>query len=81
MAYLLNIFALSKVSPTITGSYAYVQPVVSFLMVVIYGYLVTNSEYSGDINVLKIISCILANNNYIIFISFVLRGQFGHYRN
>ena len=59
LAYLFNIYALNHVSPTITSSYAYVQPVVSFIMVSIYSYLLISSEYSEDINALKILSCIL----------------------
>ncbi len=59
LAYLFNIFALNYVSATVTSSYAYVQPVVSFIMVSFYAYLYVESEYSKDINSLKIISCIL----------------------
>lgn len=58
-AYLLNIYALNSVSPTVTSSYTYVQPVVSFIMVSLYAYLAIQSEYSKDINSLKILSCIL----------------------
>jgi drug/metabolite transporter (DMT)-like permease len=59
LAYFLNIYALSSVSPTVTSSYAYVQPVVSFIMVSFYAYLYVQSEYSKDINFIKILSCIL----------------------
>lgn len=59
LAYLFNIYALNYVSPTVTSSYAYVQPVVSFIMVSLYAYLYVQSDYSEDINSLKILSCIL----------------------
>ena len=59
LAYLFNIYALNYVSPTITSSYTYVQPVVSFIMVSLVAYLYVESEYSEDINSLKILSCIL----------------------
>ena len=59
LAYLFNTYALSFVSPTVTSSYAYVQPVVSFIMVSVYAYLYVQSEYSKDIDALKIVSCIL----------------------
>ena len=36
LAYLFNIYALSKVSPSVNGSYIYLQPVVSFIMVSFY---------------------------------------------
>lgn len=59
LAYFFNTYALSFVSPTVTSSYAYVQPVVSFIMVSVYAYLYVQSEYSKDIDILKIVSCIL----------------------
>jgi len=58
LAYLFNIYALRFVSPTVTSSYAYVQPVVSFIIVGIYAYLFVNSEYKNDINVAKLLSCL-----------------------
>ena len=59
LAYLFNIYGLSHVSPTITSSYTYVQPVVSFILVSFYAYLFVQSEYAKDITSLKIVSCIL----------------------
>ena len=59
LAYLFNIYGLSHVSPTVTSSYAYVQPVVSFIMVSVYAYLFAQSVYAEDITTLKIVSCIL----------------------
>ena len=58
-AYLLNIYALNFVSATITSSYAYVQPAVSFILVSIYTYVFMQSTYAGDISLIKILSCIL----------------------
>lgn len=59
LAYLFNIYALSKVSPSISGSYIYLQPVVSFIMVSLYAFVLNNNEYSQDINLVKIISCLM----------------------
>ena len=59
LAYLFNIYALSKVSPAISGSYIYLQPVVSFIMVTFYAFVLGHNEYSQDISTLKIISCLL----------------------
>lgn len=56
-AYLLNIYALSKVSPSITGSYVYLQPAISFMIVAIYAF--NKTEYAQDINTLKLVSCLL----------------------
>ena len=59
LTYLFNIYALSKVSPSVNGSYIYLQPVVSFIMVAIYAYVLGHHEYSHDINAIKIVSCLL----------------------
>lgn len=59
LAYLFNIYALKQVSPSVTGSYTYVQPAVSFIMVSIYAYAFNNTEYAQDINLVKILSCAL----------------------
>ncbi|MDX1828475.1 MAG: EamA family transporter [Lutibacter sp.] len=59
LAYLFNIYALSKVSPSISGSYIYLQPVVSFIMVSLYAFVLGYNEYSQDINLIKIISCLM----------------------
>ena len=59
LAYLFNIYALSKVSPSISGSYIYLQPVVSFIMVSLYAFVLNDNEYSQDINLIKIISCLM----------------------
>lgn len=58
-AYLFNIYALNYVSPSVTGSYVYLQPAVSFIMVSIYAYVLMHEEYAQDINLVKILSCLL----------------------
>ena len=57
-AYLFNIYALNHVAPSVAGSYVYLQPAISFIMVSIYAYF-GHSEYSKDIHPVKIISCFL----------------------
>ena len=59
LTYLFNIYALSKVPPSVNGSYIYLQPVVSFVMVSIYAFVLGKDEYAQDINLIKIISCLL----------------------
>lgn len=59
LTYLFNIYALSKVPPSVNGSYIYLQPVISFIMVSVYAYAFNNSKYANDINWIKIVSCIL----------------------
>ncbi len=59
LAYLFNIYALKTLSPAITGSYIYIQPAISFLMVSFYAYVLGNTEYAQDINLIKICSCLL----------------------
>ncbi|WP_052825999.1 DMT family transporter [Neotamlana nanhaiensis] len=66
-AYLFNIFALKHLAPSITSSYIYLQPVVSFILVSILAYIFMQSEYAKDINMIKIFSCILvAAGVYIV---------------
>lgn len=58
-AYLFNIYALNFVSPSVTSSYIYLQPVISFIMVGIYAYIFMKDKYAQDINLIKILSCIM----------------------
>lgn len=58
-AYLFNIYALNYVSPSVNSSYVYLQPVVSFIMVSIYAYILMQEKYAQDINLIKILSCAL----------------------
>lgn len=58
-AYLFNIYALNYVSPSVNGSYIYLQPVVSFIIVSFYAYVLMHTEYANDIDMIKIISCVL----------------------
>lgn len=59
LAYLLNIYALNHVSPSVNSSYIYFQPAVSFIMVSILAYTFMDDTYSKDINLVKILSCLL----------------------
>ncbi|WP_298313711.1 DMT family transporter [uncultured Aquimarina sp.] len=59
LAYLLNVFALQFVKPTVSSSYIYVQPAVAMLLVAGIAYFVVNSQYQGDITVTKLLCCVL----------------------
>ncbi|UMB59746.1 DMT family transporter [Lutibacter sp. A80] len=59
LTYLFNIYALNYVSPSVNGSYIYLQPVVSFTMVSVLAYFFDNTIYAQDISMVKILSCIL----------------------
>ncbi|MEN3323335.1 DMT family transporter [Mariniflexile soesokkakense] len=66
-AYLFNIYSLNHVSPSVTSSYVYLQPVVSFILVSVLAYVFMQSQYGQDINLIKILCCILvAAGVYII---------------
>ncbi|WP_108867893.1 DMT family transporter [Aquimarina aquimarini] len=58
LAYLLNMFALQYVKPTVSSSYIYVQPAVAMILVTIISYLVADSQYKGDITIPKLLCCI-----------------------
>ncbi len=59
LAYLLNMFALQYVKPTVSSSYIYVQPAVAMILVAVVSYFVINSQYQGDISGTKLLCCIL----------------------
>ena len=60
-------FIFTKVSPSVNGSYIYLQPVISFAMVAIYAFALGHDEYAQDINLVKILSCLLVVSGvYII---------------
>ncbi|SNR55226.1 DMT family transporter [Lutibacter flavus] len=59
LTYLFNIYALSHVPPSVNGSYIYLQPVLSFIIVSIYAFAFGHEEYSQDINLIKILSCFM----------------------
>lgn len=59
LTYLFNIYALKHVSPTVTGSYIYMQSAVTFAMVSLYAFVFGNNQYLQDINFIKILSCLL----------------------
>lgn len=67
LAYLFNIYALKHLGPSVSSSYVYLQPVVSFIMVSILAYIFMQNQYAQDINLIKILSCIVvAGGVYII---------------
>jgi drug/metabolite transporter (DMT)-like permease len=59
LAYLFNVYALNHVMPSVTSSYIYLQPVISFIMVSIYAYVLMQDAYAQDIDLVKILSCIM----------------------
>jgi drug/metabolite transporter (DMT)-like permease len=59
LAYLLNVYALNHVSPSVNSSYIYFQPAISFIIVSIVAYTLMDETYSKDINWIKILSCLL----------------------
>jgi len=59
LTYLFNIYALSHVPPSVNGSYIYLQPVLSFIIVSIYAYSFGHDKYAQDINLIKILSCFM----------------------
>jgi len=59
LAYLLNMYALNYVSPSVNSSYMYFQPAISFIMVSVFAYTLMDDRYSKDINLMKILSCLL----------------------
>lgn len=58
-AYLFNIYALNYLSPSVNSAYIYIQPAVSFIMVSVASYILMNDAYSKDINLIKILSCLM----------------------
>ncbi|KAA3632861.1 MAG: EamA/RhaT family transporter [Bacteroidetes bacterium] len=58
LAYLFNIFASKHVMPSISGSYIYLQPVISFLVVSIYSFWMKVDRYKDDISMLKVACCL-----------------------
>ncbi|AUS05629.1 DMT family transporter [Pseudotamlana carrageenivorans] len=58
LTFLFNIYALRQVSPSVAGSYTYIQPAVSFAIVLMLVYFFNNDTYSEDINLVKVLSCL-----------------------
>ncbi|WP_194766664.1 DMT family transporter [Tamlana sp. I1] len=58
LTFLFNIYALRQVSPSVAGSYTYIQPAVSFAIVLMLAHFFNNDTYTEDINIVKIISCL-----------------------
>ncbi|MFB9055445.1 DMT family transporter [Mariniflexile ostreae] len=66
-AYLFNIYALNHLIPSVTSSYVYLQPVVSFVLVSILAFVFMQEAYAQDINLIKILSCIVvASGVYLV---------------
>jgi drug/metabolite transporter (DMT)-like permease len=59
LTFLFNIYALRQVSPSVAGSYTYVQPAVSFTIVLILSMVFHIDTYNEDISIVKIISSLL----------------------
>ena len=59
LAYLFNIYALKHVRPSVSGSYVYLQPAVTFIIVSVYALFTIKSAYNEDISIVKIASCLL----------------------
>ncbi len=59
LAYLINMFALQHVKPTVASSYVYAQPAVAMILVAAISYWVANSQYKGDITWVKLLCCVL----------------------
>lgn len=59
LTYLFNIYALKYVSPSVNGSYIYLQPAISFLLVIVFATFFDQSMYAQDINFVKILSSLL----------------------
>ncbi|GGK23047.1 multidrug transporter [Yeosuana aromativorans] len=59
LTYLFNIYALQHVASSVAGSYVYLQPAVSFILVTVVSVLYSDTIYKSDINLVKIISCLL----------------------
>ena len=59
LAYLFNVYALKHVRPSVSGSYVYLQPAVTFILVTVYSFIASDHVYSQDISGVKIMSCLL----------------------
>jgi drug/metabolite transporter (DMT)-like permease len=59
LAYLFNIYASKHLLPSVSGSYIYLQPVISFLVVSLYSFWLNIDTYKDDISLLKIACCLL----------------------
>ncbi len=59
LTYLFNIYALKYVSPSVNGSYIYLQPAISFILVIVYSTVLNDTKYAQDISFIKLLSCVL----------------------
>lgn len=58
LAYLLNIYALSKVSPTVTSAYIYLQPLLAGVFAFLFAGI-GNQDHTGSITLEKILFALL----------------------
>jgi len=58
LPYLLNVYALKKVSPSIAAVYIYLQPLLSAGFVYIF-WLMNLEDYTGDLTIEKVLSALL----------------------
>lgn len=58
LAYLLNIYALSKVSPTVTSAYIYLQPLLAGVFAFLFAGI-GNQDHTASITVEKILFALL----------------------
>jgi drug/metabolite transporter (DMT)-like permease len=59
LAYLCNIYASKHLLPSISGSYIYLQPVISFIAVSVYSFWIGIDTYKDDVSLLKVGCCVL----------------------
>lgn len=72
--FLFNIYALRQVSPAVAGSYTYVQPAVSFIIVLMLSLIFQNYNYAKDINWVKMLCCFFV----VIGVYLISRNQKTH---
>lgn len=58
LAYLLNIFALKSVAPTVASSYIYLQPIMAGLFAALFAVFFTE-DYTSDITLIKILFALM----------------------
>ena len=59
IAYLFNIFALQHVSPTVSGSYIYLQPILAIFFAFFFYYIGFSDDDSGSVSLEKILYMLL----------------------
>lgn len=59
IAYLFNIFALQHVSPTVSGSYIYLQPILAIFFAFFFFYIGISDDDSGSVSLEKVLYMLL----------------------